>query len=225
MPATCTFAFTRTEPKRLEIRDKLDSLWVLFDGTELARFERRELNTARTVPLSDGSELSIVYLGKLAGGWMVARNGQPLPGTAGDRDYRRVREASNVFALIGVLSLALSLMLLATKHSLPDVGSGVGLLIEACVYFGLFLGTRMASVVALAAGATLFTIETVVSLAVFPRSIWVLASLLIRAGMGLLVFRGLLAGMELRRERRRKGGFHSLMFLESLPRGSKLFDD
>ena len=141
---------------------------VRFDGATIGHIESSaELRQGQAFVLPDGSRVEIRLdqgLGKAD--LLVLRDGQPLPGSAGD-PRQQVAVASNMLFIIAAFNALVGLVAIVTDSSVfASLGLGWPSLVVAAVYAGLgYAVRRWRSRVALALGIGLFAIDGLLSFA------------------------------------------------------------
>ena len=158
-----SYAVDRGGPERVDIswEGAFKQLAVTFDGAPLGSFSTaKELETPRSMPLPDGSQLTI-ELAKFGPfpELRVSRDGEALPGTSGD-PHTQLAGACTMLFLVAALNAGLGLIAtIGDIGFLKSIGIGWGSIVAGLVYAGLAALVKQRSTAALAVAVTLFIID------------------------------------------------------------------
>ncbi len=151
-------------PKRLEVtwEGLYNHMTVSFDGEHLADVPKDEAERGTSVRLPDGSSLSIeLRRGGPFGGRAelhLARDGKPLPGTAGDPDTAARTAAYLLYFLAGMNALCGAVSLSGSIEAFgPDMA--IGALIMAGLFGVLGLFTMRGSRIALGLAMGIYLLD------------------------------------------------------------------
>ena len=204
-----SFALERTGPERLGVswRGAYKELSLSFDGRPVATFDDpNELKEARRVALPDGSTLEVqVARPFLLPELLLTRDGEPVPGSAGDPVVRHAA-AWQMVAAVAVLNVVVGLLVEATGADfLRGIGAGWPSVFAGLVYAVLAWLVRGRSLVALGVTVGLFVLDGILVLASATKAGGTppVGGLVARAFFLVPMLRGFPAIRELARPRRR----------------------
>lgn len=143
------------------------NLAIALDGQSLASFESpKELKRPQAMALPDGSRLEVQLTSPLGiPELQLRRDGEPLPGSAGDPAERH-RAAWGMVAFVAGLNVVLGLVVVVFDIGfLKAVGAGWGSIISGLVYGVLAFFVRGRSQVALGLAVALFVLDGILLLA------------------------------------------------------------
>lgn len=156
-------------PKRLEItwEGLYNHMTVSFDDEHLADVPKDEAERGTSVRLPDGSTLSIELRGVGAFGTRkelhLARDGKPLPGTAGDPETAAKTAGYLLYFLAGMNALCGAVSLSGSIEMLgPDMA--IGTLVMAGLFGVLGLFTMRGSRIALGIAMAVYLLDGVATL-------------------------------------------------------------
>ena len=157
------YALDRGGPERVGVswEGAFKELSVTFDGAPLGSFTTpKELETPRSMPLPDGSQLTVV-LAKFGPfpELRLSRDGAALPGTSGD-PQTQLEAAYTMLFLVAGLNAALGLIAAVLDIGfLQSIGVGWGSVFAGIVYAGLAALVKRRSTAALAVAVGLFVLD------------------------------------------------------------------
>lgn len=204
---TQKFALEREAPKRLEITwaGIFREMTVTFDGQEVGKLVRADLDRGADVALPDGSSVHIVLepTGTFGTGraLRLSRNGAPLPGSSADPHERARAAGFVVYFVAGLNAFCGVLAMAADIPALSDAGIGVGALVMAGIFgvLGFFVMRR--SIVALGLAITIFALDGIATLmmTVSAGGTPPIGMIFMRVGLLVAMGQGIPAMLEIRR--------------------------
>ena len=160
-----SYALERGGPERVGVSwdGAFKNVALTFDAAPLGSFATaKELETAQSLPLPDGSRLEVVIakFGPFPE-LRIARDGEALPGTSGD-PQTRLEGATNMLFAVAVLNAAVGLIAaIGDIGFLQSIGIGWGSVVAGALYAGLAALVKRRSTAALAVAVTLFVLDGV----------------------------------------------------------------
>jgi hypothetical protein len=156
---TQKFPIERNGPKRIEV--SWGGFWkdftVKFDGNEVGKVTKDELNAGKEMPLPDGSTFK-VHLRKVGMSTELAllRNGTPLPGSGAD-PVTLVKTAAGIVYFLGGLQVLIGVIAkVGHVEALQQAGMGVEAIVIGAILGVLGFFTMQRSKIALALAMVVF---------------------------------------------------------------------
>lgn len=166
---TQKYALEKEGPKRLEVTwERLGGeTSVVLDGQPLGVVSKEELTEGRTFTLPDGSSLRVHFqktglLGQ-AGELHLTRDGEPVPGTAGDPETA-ARSAGYILYFLAGVNMCCGVIAMSGQVDVLDPGAAIGALVMAGIFGVLGLFTMRGSRIALGIAMALYLLDGVVTL-------------------------------------------------------------
>ncbi len=159
------YALEAGGPERVAVdwEGAFKNLTLAFDGTTLGSFENaKDIETPHSFALADGSRLELV-LAKIGPfpELRLSRDGEPLPGSAGD-PQTQLEGAANMIFVIAALNAILGLITVIFGIGfLQAIGVGWASLVTGAIYAGLAVLVKKRSLLALAVAVGLFSLDGV----------------------------------------------------------------
>lgn len=184
-------ALTPDGPKRIEIYPPTlgRKAWVVyFDGAVLGRLEtHEEALEGKSFPLPDGTMLSVRVekVRELFGSGhrlLVAVDGALLRDSPGHA-VQIVRQGAAALWIVGglVTLIGVGITALGSRDASFDVGAGIGMAVEGCIYLGFAWAASRQKRWGLIGGLVLYVIDTIVSLASAGAGGWIVRIVVITA--------------------------------------------
>lgn len=137
------------------------NLTLTFDGASLGSFENaKDIETPQSFTLSDGSRLEVV-LAKIGPfpELRLSRDGEPLPGSAGDPQTQLEAAANMIFAIAAMNAILGFVAAIFDLTFLKSMGVGWASVLTGAIYAGLAVFVRKRSFPALAIAVGLFILD------------------------------------------------------------------
>ncbi len=157
------YALEAGGPERVEVdwEGAFKNLTVSFDGTPLGSFENgKDIETLQYLALPDGTRLEVV-LAKVGPfpELRIARDGEPLPGSAGDPKTQLEAAANMIFAIAALNAILGFITVIFDIGFLQAIGVGWASLVTGAIYAGLSVLVKKRSLLALAVAVGLFILD------------------------------------------------------------------
>ncbi len=157
------YALEAGGPERVQVDwdGAFKNLTVTFDGAALGSFESaKDIETPQSFALSDGSRLEVV-LAKIGPfpELRLSRDGEPLPGSAGDPQTQLEAAANMIFAIAALNAILGFVAAIFDLNFLKSIGVGWASVLTGAIYAGLAVFVRKRSFPALAIAVGLFILD------------------------------------------------------------------
>ncbi len=157
------YAFEAGGPERVEVdwEGAFKNLTVTFDGASLGSFENaKDIETPQSFALPDGSRLELV-LAKVGPfpELRLSRDGEPLPGSAGDPQTQLEAAANMILAIAAMNAILGFVAAILDLTFLKSMGVGWASVLTGAIYAGLAVFVRKRSFPALAVAVGLFILD------------------------------------------------------------------
>ncbi len=157
------YAFEAGGPERVEVdwEGAFKNLTVTFDGASLGSFENaKDIETPQSFALPDGSRLELV-LAKVGPfpELRLSREGEPLPGSAGDPQTQLEAAANMILAIAAMNAILGFVAAILDLTFLKSMGVGWASVLTGAIYAGLAVFVRKRSFPALAVAVGLFILD------------------------------------------------------------------
>jgi len=157
------YALEAGGPERVQVdwEGAFKNLTVTFDGAALGSFESaKDIETPQSFALSDGSRLEVV-LAKIGPfpELRLSRDGEPLPGSAGDPQTQLEAAANMIFAIAALNAILGFVAAIFDLTFLKSIGVGWASVLTGAIYAGLAVFVRKRSFPALAIAVGLFILD------------------------------------------------------------------
>lgn len=157
------YALEAGGPERVEVdwEGAFKNLTVTFDGASVGSFESaKDIEKTQSFVLPDGSRLELV-LAKVGPfpELRLSRDGEPLPGSAGDPQTQLDAAANMIFAIAALNAILGFVAAVFDLTFLKSIGVGWASVLTGAVYAFLAVFVRRRSVAALAVAVGLFILD------------------------------------------------------------------